>query len=102
MALYDCLTASDSFALPKPGSTRAEEKDSYEFSTLVEDAPAVAAEVLGADDLQTLILEAKAARLALARTADAAPLRAAVGRMEAVLGTHHQQTRKYAEALGAA
>ena len=48
------------------------------------------------------MLEAKAARLALARTADAAPLRAAVGRMEAALGAEHKETRKYAEALAAA
>ena len=66
------------------------------------DAPAVAAETLGADHSGTLILEAKAARLALARTSDTAPLRAAVGHMEAVLGAEHQQTRKYAAALAAA
>ena len=39
----DCLTASDSFALARPGANRTEEKNSYEFSTLVADAPAVAA-----------------------------------------------------------
>ena len=62
------------------------------------DAPAVAREVLGAEHVGTLITEAKAARIEVARGAPAAEaaLRAVVARMAAALGAEHPQTRKYA------
>ena len=55
---------------------------------------------LGRDHLDALILEAKAARLVHAATPDETrgidQLRGVVARMEAVLGSGHVQTSKYA------
>ena len=63
------------------------------------DTVAVAAEVLGPEHMFTLRIEVQAARLGLAHTGDAAPLREVVKRMETVLGATHQYTKKYAKVV---
>ena len=65
------------------------------------DVVSVSIEVLGPTHSTTLVLEAKVARISLARSGDATPLRDVVQRMEAALGAEHQQTRKYAGVLQA-
>ena len=60
---------------------------------------AVATEALGPDHLDTLLLAAKAARITLAQTGNAEPLREVVGRMEAGLGREHRLTVKYTKVL---
>ena len=57
------------------------------------DAPRLAREVVGPTHEFALVLAVKAARIELARTANSAPLRAAVGRLEEALGTGHAQTQ---------
>ena len=73
-----------------------------EAEEVLGDAPTVVTEVLGPDHDMSLVIEAKASRIVLARTSDAAPLRAAVERMQTVLGADHTQTLKYTCALTAA
>ena len=63
------------------------------------DAVAVANEVLGAAQINTLIIEAQAAHITLARSGDAEPLREVVARMREALGEESFQTRKYAAVL---
>ena len=63
------------------------------------ESPRIASESLGAEHEMTLVLAVKASRLTMARTSDAAPMREAVRRLEAVLGAGHAQTRKYAAML---
>ena len=79
-----------------------ERSDLDAASATLGDAAAVAAEVLGFNHLVTLVIEAKAAHLALARDGCVVPLEAVVARMEAALGAVHPQTRKYAAAVAAA
>ena len=55
--------------------------------------------MLGFTHRTTLVLEAKAARITLARTNDDGPLREVVRRMEATLGAQHPQTAQYAALL---
>ena len=68
-------------------------------SATLGDAVTVASEVLGPTHLETLVIQAKAARITLARTGGAEALREVVRRMEEALGAQHPQTVKYAALL---
>ena len=74
-----------------------------EARAVLGNAVVVAGEVLGANHMRTLIIEAQAAHLAHAAAptdpAGTAQLRDVVARMEETLGASHPQTAKYAAAL---
>jgi len=74
-----------------------------EAARVLADAPLVARRVLGEDNYDTLVLEAKAALISHARGTDSAEsaLRHVLGRMKATLGTAHFTYRKYHAALQA-
>ena len=78
------------------------EKGEFDAATAaLADTVAVVTEIRGPEHLQTLKVEGQSARIVLAKTGDADPLKDVVKRMEKVLGKEHHYTKRFAKVVEA-